>query len=85
MDERRRRLLYRSRYRGTQETDLLLGAFAMNALPGMTEQELDVWETILDLPDVDLFDWLARRRPVPSEHDSPLMQRLIAAANAGTR
>jgi antitoxin CptB len=78
LDARRKRLLYRSRYRGTLETDHLIGRFAANRLAGMDEGQLDRWEALLELPDPDLFDWATRRRPVPPEHDSDVMRALIA-------
>jgi antitoxin CptB len=81
-DVRRRRLLYRSRLRGTHENDLLLGRFAERALPRMTAPELDAWEAVLALPDPDLFDWIAGRLPVPPEHDTPMLRRLIAESRA---
>lgn len=81
-DTRRRRLLYRSRLRGTHENDLLLGRFAAEAIPGMDDAALDAWEAVLELPDVDLFDWISGRFAVPAQHDSPMLRRLIAHANA---
>ena len=77
LDARRKRLLYRSRYRGTLETDHLIGRFAASRLAGMDSGQLDRWEALLELPDPDLFDWATRRRPVPPEHDSDVMRLLI--------
>jgi antitoxin CptB len=82
LSTRRRRLLYRSRLRGTHENDLLLGRFAAEAIPGMDDAALDAWEAVLELPDVDLFDWISGRFEVPVEHDSAMLRRLIAHANA---
>jgi antitoxin CptB len=81
LDERRRRLRFRAGRRGTHENDLLLGRFAANHVGTMDQAALDEFETLLDLPDVDLFDWIAGRAPVPPEHDSPLLRRLISEAN----
>jgi antitoxin CptB len=82
LDARRRRLAFRAGRRGTHENDLLLGRFAERNLAAMGPAELDAFETILDLPDVDLFDWIAGRASVPAEHDSPMLRRLIAEASA---
>jgi antitoxin CptB len=81
-DARRRRLVFRANHRGTHETDLILGGFANRHVAGMSEAELSVFEAILDLPDPDLFDWVTGRCPVPAEHESPLLARLIAEAGA---
>jgi antitoxin CptB len=80
LDARRRRIAFRASRRGTHENDLLLGGFAKRNLGAMTAEQLDDFEIILDLPDVDLFDWIAGRAPVPPEHDSPMLRRLIADA-----
>lgn len=77
-DARRRRLLFRARHRGTQETDLLVGGFVTAELAAMDEAALASLEAILDLPDPDLLDWLTGRRPVPEEAASPLLARMVA-------
>jgi antitoxin CptB len=77
---RRRRIAFRASRRGTHENDLLLGRFAERNLGEMNAAELDAFELILGLPDVDLFDWIAGRAPVPAAHDSPMLRRLIADA-----
>jgi len=77
LDARRKRLLYRSRYRGTLETDHLIGRFAARHLAGMDSGQLYRWEVLLELDDPDLFDWATRRRSVPPEHDSDVMRLLI--------
>ncbi len=77
---RRRRLLFRATHRGTHETDLLIGGYVTPRLETFTEVELDALEEVMELPDVDLADWLTGRRPIPPEADSPMMRALLAAA-----
>lgn len=77
---RRRKLMFRARLRGTHENDLLVGRFAAVHVPAMAPAELDAFEALLDLPDVDLFDWISGRAPVPAEADSAMLRRLIAHA-----
>jgi len=74
LDVRRRRLLYRATHRGTRETDLLVGGFVASRIALLGDAELDALEAVLELPDVDLSDWLSGRRPVPSEVDSPMLR-----------
>ncbi|MGB1547785.1 MAG: succinate dehydrogenase assembly factor 2, partial [Alphaproteobacteria bacterium] len=66
-----------SRHRGTQENDLLLGRFAESRLAGLSPAELDQYEALLEVGDVDLFNWIAGRTPVPPEHDTPVMRMII--------
>jgi antitoxin CptB len=77
-ETRRRRLLFRANHRGTHETDLLVGGFVAVMIGAMDEAALDDLEAILELPDVDLFDWLTGRRDVPAEASSPLLARMVA-------
>ena len=73
---RRKRLLYRSRYRGSLESDLFFGRFAAAWLDRLDQRELDRYEALLQESDHDLFDWITGRRPVPQRHDHPLFDRL---------
>ncbi len=79
-DVRRRRLLYRATHRGTRETDLLIGGFVAPRLATFTEAEIEALESIMDLPDVDLADWLCARRPIPPTHDTAMLRRMREAA-----
>lgn len=77
IETRRKRLLHRSRYRGSRESDLLLGGFAQAHLRDFTPAELDDWERLLDEADGDVLAWVMRQRPVPARHDTALMRRLM--------
>ena len=46
-----KRLIYRSSYTGMKETDLLLGQFAARHLPELSDDELEVFEALLDAGD----------------------------------
>ena len=61
LDERRKRALYRAGHRGTKEMDWLLGRYAEAELANMTNAELEVFETLLALPDPDLESWLTKK------------------------
>lgn len=77
---RRRRLLFRATHRGTHETDLLVGGFVAARLAALTEAEMDALEEVMELPDVDLADWLTGRVAIPAERDSPMLRAMRAAA-----
>jgi antitoxin CptB len=82
LDPRRRRLRYRAWHRGTKESDLIVGGFVDRNIQGFTEAELDELEAVLELPDVDLADWLSGRRPIPPEVETPMLRRIAAEAGA---
>ncbi|MCW8084070.1 succinate dehydrogenase assembly factor 2 [Roseococcus sp. MDT2-1-1] len=75
---RHRRLLFRALHRGTKECDLMLGGFVRRHLAALSPPELDELEAILEMPDVDLTDWLSGRRPIPEEAQGPLLARIVA-------
>ena len=74
---RRKRLLYQSRHRGTQEADLLIGGFAEQYLGALTGAQLDTYERLLDESDVDLVNWLTGRAPVPDDVQSDVFKLLM--------
>jgi antitoxin CptB len=76
-DIRRKRLLFRAWHRGTREADLILGSFAEAHLAGFDAVQLDRFEALLDCPEPDIFDWLSRRAPPPSEFDHDVTRLLL--------
>jgi antitoxin CptB len=79
---RRRRLLFRAEHRGTKEADLIIGGFVRRELGALSQDELAELEAILDMPDVDLTEWLMGRRPVPEDARLPLLLRMVAETRA---
>ena len=76
---RRRRLLFRATHRGTFENDLLLGGFVRDHLEAFSDADLDALEDLMELPDVDLADWLTGRRAIPPEDATPMLLRIRAS------
>ena len=76
LNPRRRRLVFRANHRGTHENDLLIGGFVLARIAAFTEGELDELEEILELPDVDLAEWLTGRQPIPPGQDTPMLRRI---------
>ena len=73
---RRKRLLYRSRYRGCLENDLLFGGFADQYLMTLDARQLDRYEALLDESDQDVLAWVFGRSPVPPRHDHDVLHLL---------
>ena len=78
LETRRKRLLYRSVYRGNKENDILLGQFARAHIAEFDEAELDQYEHLLTKGDNDIFDWVSGQAAVPPEEDTPVLRRLKA-------
>jgi antitoxin CptB len=80
-DTRRKRLAFRSRHRGTRESDLILGRFADSYLADFDEDQLDRYEALLECADADLFDWITGRAIPPPEHDHDVTRLLLSFSN----
>ena len=56
LDARRKRLLYRSNYRGFREADMILGGFAKAHIETMSDEEITQFEDLLSAKDHDIYD-----------------------------
>jgi len=84
-DIRCRRLLFRCWHRGTQEIDLIFGAFAERAAYRLSPVQLDRFEALLDCDDTDLFDWVTGHCKPPPAHDHDVMRMLRASHSGHTK
>ena len=60
-----KRLIYRSSYTGMKETDLLLGQFAARHLSELSDDQLDMFEALLDAGDPRILAWVQGDEEVP--------------------
>ena len=74
---RRKRLRIRAWRRGIKEMDLILGGYADDRLAGMDEDEIAMFEAVLDENDQDLFAWVTGQAAPPARF-APLMTELSA-------
>lgn len=77
LELRRKRLLYRSIYRGNKENDILLGQFARAHIADFDAAQLDQYERLLTAGDNDIYDWVARKVEPPAGMDSPVLRLLM--------
>ena len=68
-----RRLVYQSSYTGMKETDLLLGRFATDHLAGLSDDELDHYEDLLDAGDGQIYLWVSGTEAVPARYDTAVL------------
>lgn len=64
-EARRRRMIYRSKQRGWLEVDLLLGSWAVEHIPELTEVELDEYEIVLKEETIDIYNFISGKDPLP--------------------
>ncbi len=72
----KKRLLYRSVHRGCKETDILLGEFATAKLDTLSNPELKIYEKLLEVNDVDIYNWLTEKTQIPAEYDTEVFSKI---------
>ena len=77
LDPQQKKLLFRSWHRGTREADLLMGRFAESFLPQASADDLDLYETLLDENDPDIFDWVTGKEALPDKPFTDVLRRFI--------
>jgi len=60
-----KRLSMRSMRRGIKEMDLILTAYAARRLEGMKENEMSLYDALLNENDQDLYQWVTGQVPAP--------------------
>ena len=78
LEIRRKKALFRAQRRGFRELDLIFGAFTDAHLDKLDEEELDRFETLLSVPDWQIFDWIMGYKAVPRAYDHEIFARLCA-------
>ncbi|MGZ6042213.1 MAG: FAD assembly factor SdhE [Asticcacaulis sp.] len=73
---RLKKLSFRAWRRGFKEADIILGHFADDNLADMSDDELDAFEVLLEVPDQDLYGWIIERDRTPSEFQGEIMKKL---------
>ncbi|MBY0462701.1 MAG: succinate dehydrogenase assembly factor 2 [Alphaproteobacteria bacterium] len=71
-----KKLSYQSWHRGTRELDLVLGEFSDKYLSTFSEKELDEYALILKENDLELWEWISGRIPVPCNSTTSILQKI---------
>ncbi len=77
IENRRKRLRFRSWHRGTKEMDLLMGSFADAHLGDFGDEQLDRYEALLDVPEPVVYDWILGRTTPPADYDHDVTKLLL--------
>ncbi len=57
IDQLKKKIIYRSNYRGTKEMDKLLGKFVKNYINKLNEKDLNDLEKLLNIDDTNLYNF----------------------------
>lgn len=64
---RRKRMIYRSKQRGWLEADVLMGSWAVDNVPSLSDIELDEYEIILKEETINIYNYVSGKDTLP-EH-----------------
>ena len=80
-EARLKRMRMRSWRRGTKEMDLILGPYADEMLPKMSESALVLYDALLEENDQDLYPWVSGAQPCPPQY-LELLSKIAVFARA---
>ena len=64
-----KRLIMQSNRRGMKENDILLGNFARKNIGNLSLDELNVYESLLNENDQDIYLWISGGKSIPSQYE----------------
>ena len=76
LDDRRKRLLFRCWHRGMREMDLILGRFVDAEIGSLSDAELADLESLIEVPDPDLYAALSGGTLLAPEYRTALFDRI---------
>ncbi len=85
IENKRKRLIFRSWHRGMREMDLIMGSFANLHVPKLSESELETYEELLHNNDPDIYDWILGRAEPPANVKTSVLEKLLAHHYASNR
>jgi antitoxin CptB len=81
LDVRRRKLLFRAWRRGVREMDLIVGRFADAYIDKLDAPALDDFESLIEVPNAELYAWIVGDTAVPANHDTAVLRQLMKFHN----
>jgi len=73
-----KKILYKSNYRGCRETDQVLGSFVKKHIDEFSDSELAALSKLLEEMDVDIWDWINHKKPIPRHIPKDLIEKIIS-------
>jgi antitoxin CptB len=76
LENRRRRLLFRSWHRGIKELDLIFGNFVEANNQSFTDDDCEWFEALYEEQDHEILGWVTKGEDVPEKWQCEMMTRL---------
>ena len=71
-----KKLFHRSKYRGTKELDILIGAFAEQHLHSFSDDDLLLYEQIIDIEETILYNALLGKEVLAPQYNHHIWQKI---------
>jgi antitoxin CptB len=71
------RLKFRAWHRGTREADYMIGCFFDRFHAEWSDEDIILFETIIEEEDVDIMGWALGTMSVPEEYRGPMIERMM--------
>lgn len=78
-EQRLKRAKIRASRRGMKEMDLIFDAFCETKLAELADREIDIFETLLEEADQDLYGWVVDPGTAPPKYQN-LVNQLVSCA-----
>ncbi len=73
----KKKIIYKASHRGSKEMDILLGNFINKYIELFNENELNLFNSILDTDDDNIYQWILGKKEIPNEHSNRVLYLLI--------
>ena len=73
---KKKKLLYRLRYRGIKELDLIFAKYTERYFDEITKSDIDELIEISKIPELELLDFLLNKKEIPSNLKNKTFKRL---------
>ena len=73
----KKKIIYRSSYRGTKEMDLLLSSFVSNIINTLSFEELKKLDIFLNCSDEDISNFYLNKTLIKNYHDKKILDLFI--------
>ena len=73
----KKKIIYKASHRGSKEMDILLGSFINKYIELFNENELNLFDSIIECDDEEIYQWILGKKVVPNEHQNRVFSLLL--------
>tara|TARA_B100001540_G_C15685282_1_gene586733 strand:+ start:400 stop:657 length:258 start_codon:yes stop_codon:yes gene_type:complete len=73
----KKKIIFKASHRGSKEMDIMLGNFIKKYIELFNENELGLFNDILECDDDDIYQWIIGKKEIPSQYSNRVFSLLI--------